>query len=153
MIVRRLTKVVEIVRLWPFFVDGFSFIARYLKYNIPIDTYGRILRYLVKQPNALVLVAFEDDDKTPVSFACAHETTPLFSPAREFEVSILFHRPGRLDAALALQREFETWCRKEEVVSYYVTTRRDNPSALRCFQSDRYGLKRAYTVFKKDISK
>lgn len=150
MTVMRLTKVVHVVNLWPFFVEGFTFVGHYLKYTLPIEVYGRILRYMVKNPACWVGVAF-DDDKNPISFACAHESTPMFSPHREFEVSMLFHRPGRIDAALALQKEFEQWVVSEEGVRYYVTTRRDNPSALRCFQSDRYGLKRAYTVFKKEL--
>lgn len=148
--VRRLTTVAEVVRLWPFFVDGFVFVEHYLRYTLPLDTYRKILQSQVKKPTSWVGVTF-DDPITPVCFACAHDVTPLFSKDDEKEVSMLFHKPGRLDAAMILQKAFEDWCRSEGAVRYYVTTRRDNPSALRCFQSDRYGLKRAYTVFKKDL--
>lgn len=150
MTVRRLTKVVEVVRLWPFFVEGLTFVSRYLKYSVPLDVYRHILQHLVRQPDAWVGVTFDDEDH-PICFAAAHESTPLYASEREFEVSMLFHRPGHLDAALAMQRDFEEWLRTEGAVRYYVTTRRDNPSALRCFQSERYGLKRAYTVFKKEL--
>lgn len=91
------------------------------------------------------------DDDGPVGFIAAHEVTPLFCVEREYEVSMLFHKTGREDATKALQAEFERWLRAEGVFRYVISTRRDNPSALRCFQSDRYGMKRAFTVFKKEL--
>lgn len=151
MTVRRLTRIVDVIRLESFFNEGFTFISDYLKYTYPIETYRRILWHLVRSPKAWVGVTFDDSDN-PICFACAHESTPLFAPEREFEISILWHRPGQHEAALELQHAFEDWCRKEEVTRYFVTTRRDNPSAMRCFQHDRYGLKRAYTVFKKELN-
>ena len=147
----RLTKCVEIVRLWPFFVQGLTFVSQYLRYTLPLETYRQILQHAVKQPNFWVGVCFEDDGETPICFSCAHETTPMFSNQREFEVSMLYHQPGRHDALIALQQAFDKFCRKENVTRYYVTTRGDSSNVIRCFRSARYGLKRAYTVYKKEF--
>ena len=149
MTVRRLTTCVELVRLWPHFVEWLNFVRACLRFNLPIIVYRRILQHAVKDPKMWVGVVF--DEQEPIGFAAAHEVTPLFCVEREYEVSMLFHKTGRDDATKALQAEFETWLRAEGVYRYVYSTRRDNPSALRCFQSDRYGMKRAFTVFKKEL--
>ena len=149
MTVQRLTSCVELVRLWPHFVDWLNFVRTCLRFNLPLIVYRRILQQAVKDPKMWVGVVHDDDG--PVGFACAHEVTPLFCVEREYEVSMLFHKTGRDDATIALQASFETWLRAEGVVRYVISTRRDNPSAVRCFQSDRYGMKRAFTVFKKEL--
>lgn len=147
--VLRLTSCAQLVRLWPHFVDWLNFVRTCLRFNLPIQVYRRILQHAVKDPTMWVGVV--SDDEGPVGFAAAHEVTPLFCIEREYEVSMLFHKTGREDATKALQAEFETWLRAEGVLRYVISTRRDNPSALRCFQSDRYGMKRAFTVFKKEL--
>lgn len=149
MTVQRLTSCAELVRLWPHFVAWLNFVRSCLRFNLPLIVYRRILQQAVKDPKMWVGVVHDDDG--PVGFCCAHEVTPLFCIEREYEVSMLFHKTGRDDATIALQAAFETWLRAEGVVRYVISTRRDNPSAVRCFQSDRYGMKRAFTVFKKEL--
>jgi len=147
--VQRLTTCVELVRLWPYFVEWLTFVRRCLRFNLPLTVYRRILQHAVTNPKMWVGVVH--DSAGPVGFGCAHEVTPLFCVEREYEVSLLFHKTGRDDATIALQTAFEDWCRAEGVVRYVISTRRDNPAAVRCFQSDRYGMKRAFTVFKKEL--
>ncbi len=96
-------------------------------------------------------VGVVSDDSGPIGFACAHEVTPLFCIEREYEVSMLYHETGRDDATIALQTHFETWLRAEGVTRYITTTRRDSPSAVLCFQSARYGMKRSFTGFQKEL--
>ena len=147
--VQRLQRCVDLVRLWPHFVRWLVHVRNCLRFNLPTTVYRRILQYAVT--DAKMWVGVVHDDTGPVGFACAHEVTPLFCVEREYEVSMLYHETGRDDATIALQNAFETWLRAEGVVRYIITTRRDNPSAVRCFQSDRYGMKRAVTVFKKEL--
>jgi len=147
--VTRLTSCAALVRLWPYFVEWLTFVRTCLRFNLPIVVYRRILQEAVT--NKKMWVGVVSDDDGPVGFSCAHEVTPLFCTEREYEVSMLFHKTGREDATKALQAEFERWLRAEGVSRYVISTRRDNPSALRCFQSDAYGMKRAFTVFKKEL--
>lgn len=151
---RRLTRVAELVNLWPFFAEKLTYVRLCLRFNLPIICYRRILQNQIRDPRAWVAVAFNGDDgdfSTPLAFGCAHECTPLFFKQREYEVSIFYHETARHDATIALQTSFESWCRSEGIVRYYVPTRRDAPSGFRCFQHPRYGLKHAFTVFKKEL--
>lgn len=150
MTILRLTTVAGCVKYWDFIKSGIEQTAKFLRYDLPMDTFRQMFFHLSKQHNAWLAVAL-DDDGTPISFALAHECTPLFSPRREFEVSFIFHNPGRSDATTALQGAFEQFCRDHQISRYYATTRRDSGSTIRCFQSPRYGFKRAYTTFVKEI--
>lgn len=147
--VKRLSTCVELVRLWPVFVDWLSYVRRCLRFNLPLTVYRRILQHEVKNKKSWVGVVYDSD--TPIGFACAHEVTPLFCTEREYEISMLFHKTGRDDATKTLQDAFEQWAIAEGIFRYVTSTRRDTPAAMRCFQSDRYGMKRAYTVFKKEL--
>ncbi len=151
MTVVRIQSVAGCIRFWDFFQTGIEATAKFLRYNLDMETYRKMLFHLSKQPNAWIGVAL-DDDGQPISFGVAHECTPLFSMRREFEVSFIFHQPGRSDATTALQAAFEQFCKKEKVSVYYATTRRDTGSTIRCFQSPRYGFKRAYTTFIKELT-
>jgi len=149
--VYRLTKVAEVVHFWDFFKRGLEQSARYLRYDLPFDTYRQIMfNLVVNTKHSWVGVVMAAGD--PVGFALAHECTPLFSPRREFEVSLLYHQPGNEAATSALQEHFEVFLHDNDVTTYYATTRRDSGAAIRCFQSPRYGFKRAYTVFKKTLT-
>lgn len=148
--VLRLTKIAEIYHLWDFFRQGLEETARYLKYDFSLDTYRQIIQHLVRDDSAWVGVVFLDNK--PIGFAIAHDCTPLFSTRKEYEVSLIYHRPGNDEATRALQSSFELFCTANNISTYYATTRRDNGAAIRCFQSPQYGFKRAYTVFKKSLT-
>ena len=146
----RLTRCVDIVRRWPFFVEGFKFVGRYRKYALSITSFRHMLQNMVTTPNAWVGVASDDDG--PQAFWCAQEITPRYSTEREFEIFLRYNNYHRLDAALEVQQAFETWCREEDVQRYFITTRRDDASGPRRFPAQQYGLKKAYTVFKKELT-
>lgn len=152
MTIVRLTKVNEVVHLWPFLSEGLSSTSRYLKYDLTLDTYRKILFSLVRQPyTSWVSVAF-NDDRVPVGFFVAHECTPLFSLVREFEISLFYHIPGPSVAVTQLQKAFDYYCSANKIKRYYATTCRKSGSASRVFGEELVGLKRAYTVFKKNIT-
>lgn len=150
MTVYRITTCAGLIRFWSFFETGIQETSRFLRYDLPMETFRKMLFHLVKTPSAWVAVVL-DDDESPVSFGVAHECTPLFSNRREYECSFIYHRPGWSDATTALQIAFEDYCRLHGISTIYATTRRDSGSTIRCFQSARYGFKRAYTTFRKDI--
>lgn len=147
---RRLSKCVDIVRLWPFFVEGFQFVGRYRKYSLGVEDYRKSLFLMVKTPSAWIGVT-ENDEAEPVAFWCAHEVTPAYSKEREFEVFLRYHKTHQRDATLAVQQLFDLWCEQESIKRYFVSTRRDDSSGPRRFPADEYGLKKAYTVYKKEL--
>lgn len=146
----RLTKLAACVRYWPFFAQGFQYTDRFLRYGLPLDSYRQILFNLVVQPNAWVGLCLDDNEK-PLGFALAHECTPLFCPEKQYEASIVYSAQNDPAVFSDLQLTFETFCRAQGVKSYFATTRRDSGATIRCFQSPRYGFKRAYTVFIKQL--
>jgi hypothetical protein len=150
MLVSRLTRCVDIVRLWPFFIDGFQFVGRYRKYSLDLTAYRHTLQNLVKTPNAWVGVTKTDDDE-PLAFWCAQEITPKWAKEREFEVFLRFHKRHQLEATLAVQKQFEQWCVEENVKRYFMTARRDDSKGPRRFPADSYGMKKAYSVYKKEL--
>lgn len=151
MIVRRLTKIVEVVRLWDFFREGITYEAKYLRYSHPMEVYHRILFHLVrKNPNGWVSVAFNHDQE-PVAFIMAHDITPLFAQTREFEVSMFYYRDGYKNAMPVLQRHFDSFCRENGVKQYFLSSSSFCSSAARVFKTSWVGLERSNTVFKRII--
>jgi hypothetical protein len=149
MTTHRLTRVVDIIRHWPFFHQGLLASSRYLRYDFDIETLRKTIFSLVTNPNAWVGIVLDND--RPLGFGMAHDVTPLFSPHKEYEVSLFYHQPGNEDATRLLQSAFESFCHTNNITRYYATTRRDSGAAIRCFQSPKYGFKRAYTVFVKTL--
>jgi len=147
---RRLSKCVDIVRLWPFFVEGFQFVGRYRKYSLGVEEYRKTLFLMVKTPSTWIGVT-ENDEGEPTAFWCAHEVTPAYSKEREFEVFLRYHKTHQRDATLTVQQLFDLWCEQESIKRYFVSTRRDDSSGPRRFPADEYGLKKAYTVYKKEL--
>lgn len=151
MTVLRIKTIKGLIDHWDFIVIGLKHVQKFLRYNADLEMYRKILFHLVRQENAWIGIVFNEAGE-PVGFGVAHEVTPLFAQRPEYEVSILYHRPKEADATSALQDHFERFCIARNVTTYYVTTRRDSGSALRCLQGPRYGLKREHTVFRKDLT-
>lgn len=146
--VLRLSKVNEVVHLWPFIVNGLESVSVCLKYELSLDSYRKILFRLVKTPvTSWVAVGFDED--IPVAFVVAYECTPMFSMVREFEVSIFYHLPGHVKSINKLQQSFNSFCLTNGVKRYYLTTARRMPEALRHLGEGWSGLRPAYRVFKK----
>lgn len=147
---RRLTKCVDIVRLWPFFNEKLEFVRNHLRFKLPVPVYRKILQHEVKNHLSWVAVV-EDDSLRPVAFACAHEITPLFCNEREYEVSMLYHAADNPDATELLQREFENFCREHSIKRYVFATRPLRRSCALLMRSPRFGMKKTYDVYKKEI--
>lgn len=148
--IQRLTKVIHVLKLWPFFTEGFAFVGRYRKYSLTLDSFRRALSdMVVAQATSWVGVAFSEGE--PTAFWCATEITPPYATQREFEVNLRYHKQGRIDDALAVQAEFDLWCKGQNIARYFIATQKENFPDRPKFPSQRYGLKRAYTVFKKEL--
>ncbi len=146
----RINKIAACLRYWELFVQGFEHVNRFLKYDLPFETYRQMLFALVREPKAWVCVCFDATD-VPCGFAIAHDCTPLFSEKKEYEVSVVYALDNNSEVFVSMQQTFEEYAKSQGVRWYFATTRRDSGSAIRCFQSPRFGFKRAYTVFKKEI--
>lgn len=146
----RLTKIVDIVRLWPFFIEGFQFVGRYRKYSLNLEAYRHTLQNLVKTPNAWVGITKGPDDE-PLAFWCAQEITPKWATEREFEIFLRFHKLNCIEATTKVQLLFEEWCRAEGVKRYFMTAKKDKTKGTHRFPIDTYGMKKAYTVYKKEL--
>lgn len=154
MIARRLTTIAECVRLWPFFRIGIEHEAKYLRYNHSLDVYRRILFSLVRNhENAWVAVVVdeEQEEPTPIAFVMAHDVTPLHAEEREFEVSMFYYVPGHRLAITFLQREFDKFCRTNQISRYYLTTSSFCSTASRVFRDAWTDLERSNTVFKRTL--
>jgi len=88
----------------------------------------------------------------PLAFACLQECTPMFSTERYFVVRWFYHTPGQFEATQALMQGFEEWAKANGISHYAVTTRRSAGEAIKCFQSSRYGFKKAFLTFEKQLS-
>lgn len=153
--IRRLTRVVDVIRIWSFFKEGIEYEAKYLRYSHSLDVYRRILFHLVyKNPNAWVGVAFAHDDlQQPVAFIMSHDVTPIYAEKREFEVSMFYFKKGFKYSINLLQDSLDTFCKQQGVTCYYLTTASFSSSAQRVFKDVWHGLQRSNTVFKRKLVK
>lgn len=145
----RLKRVVDIVRHWAFFVEGFEGITRKAKEDFDIDQMQKTLFYLSKlHENAFVGVCY--DNSIPVGFIIMEEATPLFASFRSCIARAVYHRPGAA-AITPMMEAFEVWAKEQGFKHYVITTRRHSGSAVRFFQSPKFGFKRGYITFEKQI--
>lgn len=146
--VQRITRCAELVKFWPFFLQGIEFTSKYLHYPYTFDTYRRILQRLVTTPSAFVAVVI-DDDEVPVCFGAAYDCTPLHGTEKEYDIPFIYHQPTHLSATSALRVEFERFARRLKVKRYFMTTTAFNGMAQKCIP--RYGFKRSHIVYKREL--
>jgi hypothetical protein len=149
MIAFRLTKVVEVIRLWDFFEEGFKSIATKSKQSVDLVIAKKtVLDLVVDTESAWIGVSY-DSDRQPIAFAVAQECTPMFDRDRRFLVRWFYHSSDNFLATKTLMTAFETWAREKGIVSYAVTTKRDSGAAIRCFQSEKFGFAKSFLTFEK----
>lgn len=152
MTVTRIYRIVDVIRMWPFFREGILYEAKYLRYDHSLDTYRKILFSLVRNhENAWVAVA-QDDSENPLAFVLSHDVTPMYAEKREFEVSMFYYRPGNKPAIRAIQDRLDAFCRENGVHRYYLTTSSFCSVAERVFKDSWRGLERSNTVFKRKVN-
>lgn len=150
MTIERLTRPTEILTLWDFFVQGLLFLENEARERYDFEQMQKLLCQLAASPSAFVAVAY-DDNGQPVSFAAAQENSLPFGQSRTAVVLIAYHRPEFQQATLLLEGAFENWCREVGIKSYSLTSKRKTGAVIRCLRHRKYGFKRPYLVFEKDI--
>lgn len=148
MTTNRLTSVNDVVKNWTFLLTGLNAVSHHLKYQLTSEAFRKTLFSLARQTHAAWLgVAY--DSGTPVAFIVAHESTPLFSDTREFDVSLYYHAPGYAVAITHLQRELDNFCQKHSIKRYNVTTRHKAGRPLPVFSIGWSDVHHAYRVYQK----
>ena len=148
--IERLTKVVHVVHYWDFIFSALSSISDKVREDIEETLLKKTLINLVTDSDhSWIGIAFDGGE--PIAFGVVQECTPEFDPKRSFVVRWFYHAPSRFDATLALMTAFEKWAKENHIQRYAVTTRRSNGTAIRCFQSARYGFGKAFLTFEKEL--
>lgn len=148
----RITTIAVLLRNWDFFQEGFVTIRKFSNESLDDEAVFKTMMYLVKDPVSSWVGLTFDDDGVPLAFGVGQECTPRFDPVRRFVVRWFFHTPSQFAASVHLMNTFESWAREHGIASYAVTTRRDSGSAIRCFQSNKYGFKRSFLTFEKYLT-
>lgn len=149
--VERLLKVVHVIRFRTFILEALASIADKVKDDVNEEvTMKTLINLVVDHDRAWLGIVF-DEMQDPVSFAVVQDCTPEFDSSRQFVVRWFYHAPSRFDATIELMTAFEGWAKIHGIKRYSVTTRRSNGTAIRCFQSARYGFGKAFLTFEKDL--
>jgi hypothetical protein len=147
----RLTTTVYVVHYWDFLETALSTISEKSREPFEKDFVQKTLINLVVDHDHAWLGVVIDSVGNPLAFGCAQECTPQYSNDRYFVIRWFYHTPGRFDATVTLMTAFETWCKSNNIFRYAVTTRRSAGEAIKCFSSTRYGFKKAFLTFEKDL--
>lgn len=149
--VLRLTNNAYVFRYWDFLSESLRSISDKVREPFDEEFVRKTLVNLVVDHDHAWLGITLDSMGVPLAFGCTQECTPQFATERYFVVRWFYHTPGRFDATLALMEAFEQWCKSNNVHHYAVTTRRSAGEAIKCFSSSRYGFKKAFLTFEKEI--
>ena len=147
----RLSKASHVVKLWPFFETALNTLnAKQKRNKFDLTIVRKQMLWQVTDPTVWFSVSF-DDDREPVAFALAQESTAPFSTERTYIGRWFYHTPSHFQALVRLQHEFEAWAKEENIRKYAVTTDSSSGSAIRCFQSKKYGFRRSFITLEKEI--
>lgn len=150
MIVNRITTPEDVLKNWSIFKEGLKVIRGYASESLSEDSYVKMLIDLAGRTDTAWLgVVFQGG---PLSYGVAVDSTPPYAEKRTFTVISFYHVPGQFEATLSLMHAFELWAVEHGVNSYVVTTRRSSGHTIRCFSSGRYGFKKSYRAFEKQLT-
>lgn len=150
--VLRLTTSVYVIHFWDYLKSSLSSISDKTREPFDEEFTLKTLIHLVGDHEHAWLGLTLGPMGEPLGFACLQECTPMFSTERYFVVRWFYHTPGQFEATLCLMAGFEEWAKAHNISHYAVTTRRSAGEAIKCFQSARYGFKKAFLTFEKQLS-
>lgn len=146
----RITTPEAVLAHWDLFREGLETIRKATDEQITESEYCRLLTNLAaRTDDAWIGVVVSGG---PICYAVAQDSTPPHRAQRTFTVSSFYHRSGESYATQIMMFDFEEWARRNGVTSYIVTTRRDSGSAIKCFQSARYGFRKGFIAFEKQLA-
>ncbi len=142
----RLKSVANVIHFWDFISAALVEIGE--KYHEPVDLEAvrKTMHWLVTDKDR-VWFAVVVEDSQPVAFAVVHDATPPFEPERVWAVRWFYHAKGHFQATLFLKNYFDIFAKESRIGKYLITTNHMTGGAIRCFQSERFGLKKAYLVY------
>ena len=143
----RLTTALEVINFWPIFKTGLTQIS---KQSINFENLLKTLCVLSTN-DSKGFVAVVINDKKVEGFCIMEDVTPIFTPGKQFLCRGFYHQSGNVASTQFLMEFFEDWAREHHVSSYSVTTERQSGAAIRCFKSEKYGFKRSYFQFTKQL--
>ena len=148
----RLTAVAHVIHYWGFISESLGAISSKMREPWNEEVAKKTMINLVIEHQHAWIGLTIDTMGTPLAFAALQECTPEFDTSRYFVVRWFYHTPSRFQATIPLMEAFETWGRINNIKTYAVTTRRSAGEAIKCFQSARYGFKKAFLTFEKDLN-
>lgn len=150
--VLRLTSVAHVIHYWDFLSASLASISDKVREPYNEEFVRKTLVNLVVEHEKAWVGITLDNMGMPLAFGCAQECTPLFSSERFFVVRWFYHSAGKFEATINLMQGFEEWAKSQGISNYAVTTRRSAGEAIKCFSSARYGFKKAFLTFEKQLS-
>jgi hypothetical protein len=148
----RLTAVAHVIHYWDFLAASLQSISDKVREPFDEDFVRKTLVNLVVDHNHAWVGITINNMGEPLAFGCAQECTPAFSKDRYFVVRWFYHSAGKFEATVALMTGFEQWAKDRDIKYYAVTTKRSAGEAIKCFSSARYGFKKAFLTFEKQLS-
>jgi len=148
----RLTAVAHVIHYWDFLAASLQSISDKVREPFDEDFVRKTLvNLVVDHDHAWVGITINNMGE-PLAFGCAQECTPAFSKDRYFVVRWFYHSAGKFEATVALMTGFEQWAKDHDIKYYAVTTKRSAGEAIKCFSSARYGFKKAFLTFEKQLT-
>lgn len=149
--VLRLLNVAHVLAFRKFLFECFS--ELYQKYGISpdFDATEKTMHWMVLDHERVWFGVVVDSLNNPVAFSLVHDATPPFESRKIWAVRWYYHAPGSFEATIILKNEFEQFARSLNIESYLVTTNRLSGGAIRCFQQEKFGFKKAFLTFEKKL--
>lgn len=143
----RLQKVAHVVHFWEFISSALTGLADKGQVKIDLEAIRKTMHWMVIDHQMAWFSVVVDSRQNPVAFAVAYDATPPFEDEKTWAVKWFYHAPGSFDATIFLKKEFDLFAKSAGINRYLVTTSRLSGGAIRCFQSERFGFKKAYLTF------
>lgn len=147
----RLLSVANVFAFRKFIKESLDELAEKYGLSPDFDATEKTMHWMVQDHDRVWFAVVIDMNNTPVAFALAHDATPPFEDRSIWAVRWFYHAPGAFDATLFLKKEFETFAKALNIGSYLVTTNRLSGGAIRCFQQEKFGFKKAFLTFEKKL--
>jgi hypothetical protein len=145
----RLTSAIEVLQHWDFFIEGFESVTRKTHEVFDLEQMQKTLCYHARlHHHSWIAIAVDEID--PLGFIVMEEATPLFAPFRSCIARVVYHRPGA-EVLEPMMHAFEKWAKEIGFKHYVITTRRHSGAAIRFFQSPKFGFRKGYITFEKEI--
>lgn len=145
----RITTALEVVKYWDLISRGIQAVNEKHKGNINLEAaFTYYLWLAINHDHAWIGIGLVND--IPENFAIL-QRAGTDTDAKTFQVVMFWHKPGHPQQTQALMTAFEAWAKSQGIRRYTVSTQRDTGAAIRCFQSSKFGFKKRFITFEKEL--